>query len=105
MAGFKYPYTCPEIDRKIGEARGELISAMSQVFKDYGVKGASFRDAQEAGEELFSVVSDVFEGARQSNENMRTEADKQIKEMDQELIDLRAQLFLANEELKKFKDK
>ena len=78
---------------------------MSQVFKDYGVKGASFRDAQEAGEELFSVVSDVFEGARLSNENMRTEADKQIKEMDQELIDLRAQLFLANEELKKFKDK
>lgn len=105
MAGFKYPYTCPEIDRKIGAARGEFISAMTQVFKDYGVKGASFRDAQEAGEELFSVVSDIFEGTRQSNENMRTAANKQIEEMDEELLELRAKLFLANEELKKLKDK
>lgn len=92
MSGFKYPYTCDDIDRQIGRARGEFIATMTSVFKDYGVK-ASFMDSQQAGEELFSTVSDVFENTRKTNENMRCAADRQIRDLEDEIIELRAKIF------------
>lgn len=101
MSGFKYPYTCDSIDREIGKSRGELISAMIDVFKNYGVK-ASFQDAQQAGEELFSTLSDVFENTRNINQSLRCEADKQLREKNDELIELRAKLFIAEKKLKEY---
>lgn len=96
MSGFKYPYTCDTIDAQIGKARGELISTMTEVFKDYDVS-ASFQEAQMAGEELFSVLSDVFENTRKTNQDIRCEADKQLREKDDEIIELKAKLFLLEQ--------
>lgn len=93
--GLKYPYTCDEIDREIGRARGELISSMNDIFKTYGVN-ASMNDAFQAGEELYSCLSEVFEGARKSNENIREAANNQIKNLEDEIIELRALLHIAN---------
>lgn len=102
MSGFKYPYTCDSIDREIGRCRSELYIYVKDLFKSYGLPH-DHMNCFNSSEEIFSSMSDVFEKTRQSNENIRVAADKQIKEIDNELLEFRADNFIKQKEIERLK--
>ncbi|MGD6739699.1 hypothetical protein ACP5PY_26590 [Photobacterium leiognathi subsp. mandapamensis] len=92
MSGFAYPYTCSLIDTEIGKAKGNLTLYVRDLLQSYGVE-ISGKEMLNAGEEVFSAVSDVFEQTRTINENMRGAAQQQIIELENENMELRALLY------------
>lgn len=92
MSGFAYPHTCPLIDRQIGRAKGDLTTYARDLLRSYKIE-ITGKEMLFAGEELFSALSDVFEKTRTTNEDMRTEAHKQIVALEAENMELRALLY------------
>lgn len=92
MTGFAYPYTCPLIDTEIGKAKGNLTIYVRDLLKSYNVD-INGKEMLNAGEELFSAVSDVFEQTRTINEDLRGAAQQQIIELENEVMELRALLY------------
>ena len=92
MTGFAYPYTCPLIDTEIGKAKGNLTIYVRDLLKSYNVD-INGKEMLNAGEELFSAVSDVFEQTRTINEDIRGAAQQQISELENEVMELRALLY------------
>ncbi|MBY3789842.1 hypothetical protein [Photobacterium carnosum] len=92
MSGFAYPHTCPLIDKQIGRAKGDLTTYARDLLRSYNIE-ISGKEMLLAGEELFSALSDIFEKTRKTNEDMRTEAHKQIVALEAENMELRALLY------------
>lgn len=92
MSGFAYPHTCPLIDRQIGRAKGDLTLYIRDLLRSYKIE-ITGKEMLLAGEELFSALSDIFEKTRTTNEDMRTEAHKQIVSLEAENMELRALLY------------
>lgn len=92
MTGFAYPYTCPLIDTEIGKAKGNLTIYVRDLLKSYNVD-INGKEMLNAGEELFSAVSDVFEQTRTINEDIRGAAQQQIIALENEVMELRALLY------------
>lgn len=102
MSGFKYPYTCDSIDREIGRCRSELYIYVKDLFKSYQLPH-DHMNCFNASEELFSSMSDIFEQTRKINENIRADADKQIKDANEETLEFRAENFKKENEIKRLK--
>ena len=92
--GLDYNYTCPSIDEDINDLKAEIKSYLESVvdelnpfidFKRDDVKAV----ISESGEGLYEQLSYLFEKTRQTNEDMRTAAEKQIQNIEDELSDLK----------------
>lgn len=99
MAGFKYPYTCDLIDKEIGHSRTKLYECATDLFNEFNVK-ATNKDKLDATEILFSGLSDFFENTRQINIDMRGAANQQIVDLDEENIELRAEIYKLQKRIK-----
>jgi hypothetical protein len=92
---FDYGNTCPKIDKAIGEAKGTIENFLSDLIGDvcpYLPSGTLQDLAADKAAELYSELERAFEVVRSANEDMRSEADRQISELKDEIDSLEAQV-------------
>ena len=95
MSGFDYRYTCPAIDKNIDDTKHIIESHISSIMLELSPLLQTLcnlpSEVQEwvdgATEDLYRELEDTFENLRSSNEDMRTSADLQIRELESELED------------------
>jgi gas vesicle protein len=85
---FDFPHTCPKIDKAIDSCKDSIesylidyISELSPMIPDEEVE----RIAKEWSKQMYDNISDCFESVRQTNEEMREEANRQISSLEDEL--------------------
>ena len=93
--GFDFPNTCPTIDRKIKTAQVEMKSFINNLIEDicpYIPAKERENMADSYARELYASIEDCFEVVRNTNEEMRDEADRQITALQDQISDLEAVL-------------
>jgi len=98
---FNYPATCPKIDKAIDSARGEIKYFIKNLLSDAcGLLSNEQREllAKDYSDKLYSYLEAIFEETRQSNSDMREEAEAQVEQIQQELDSLKKELAIAKAE-------
>ena len=93
--GFNYEHTCPKIDRAIYETRNTLIDYLKEYIMDlcpYVSKDKADDLSKTWGNQIYDEISGAFETVRETNEDMRKEADYQIYELESEIERLKSEL-------------
>jgi arsenate reductase-like glutaredoxin family protein len=92
---FNFPQTCPKIDNAIDECKRTLedylfdyIVKLSPDTHDYKVRILS----KEWAKKMYEGISDCFEAVRETNENMRDEANYQIADLEEEILSLKDEI-------------
>jgi gas vesicle protein len=85
---FDFAHTCPKIDKAIDSCKDRLesyltdyINEMCPMIPDTKVS----KIAKEWSTQMYDDISDCFESVRQTNEEMRDEANRQIESLEDEL--------------------
>jgi flagellar capping protein FliD len=95
MSGFDYGNTCPAIDAAIDKAKDEIKSYIDNLLDDAcPLFGGWNKDEYVKGETetLYKALEDVFEDTRNTNVDMRRQAEKQIAALESEVEDLQARV-------------
>ena len=95
MAHFDFPYTCPRIDRAIRHAEATISSYLESVLSEVCplLDERSIRNYAEANAKaLYKDLEEYFEATRETNEDMRREAELQLKALQQEIDNLKAEV-------------
>lgn len=89
---FDFAHTCPKIDKAIDSCKDRLesylidyINEMCPMIPD--IKVAEI--AKDWSKQMYDDISDCFESVRQTNEEMRDEANRQIANLEDELENAR----------------
>lgn len=88
---FDYPNTCPQIDKAIGQAESEIEQHIGKLLDEACPllpPEARNRYAAESANTLYRALEDIFEGTRQTNEDMRREAERQIADLQDQITSL-----------------
>jgi arginyl-tRNA synthetase len=92
---FNFPQTCPNIDNAIDECKRTLedylfdyIVELSPDTHDDKVRTLS----KEWAKKMYEGISDCFEVVRETNENMRDEANYQIADLEEEILSLKDEI-------------
>ena len=93
--GLDFSYTCPRIDKAISEAK-EIIT---EYTKDYILEICPYLPDHKAdelskdwGAGLYDRIADCFEAVRETNEDIRKQADFQIERLESEIEDLKSEI-------------
>jgi hypothetical protein len=92
---FDYPNTCPRIDKQIASAKSVMHRFVESLLEEACPLLSSEtlrRLASENADILYRDLEDCFEAVRSTNEEMRAEAVRQISELHDEVIDLKAEV-------------
>ena len=97
-----YPDTCPAIDDAIYNAKENLGSKVEEIVIDCNphMKHTAEVDSDFIDgyvDILYELIEEGFEGTRETNENMRSQANYQIEELEEEVTELKIRI----EELEK----
>lgn len=93
--GFDYPNTCPRIDKQIDGAKNVMYRFVESLLEEACPLLSSEtlqRLASENSDNLYRDLKDCFEVVRRTNEEMRSEADRQISVLQDRIADLEADL-------------
>ena len=92
---FNFAHTCPKIDKAIDSCKDTLesyltdyINELSPMIPDAEVE----RIAKEWSKQMYDAISDCFENVRQTNEEMRDEANRQIADLEDEISNLKDEI-------------
>lgn len=88
---FDYPNTCPIIDNEISNAQKNIYYFLDNVIKELSpMIPDEERDrlAKDYSNDLYKDLEDIFENTRQSNIEMRDEAERQIKDLKEQIYEL-----------------
>ncbi len=92
---FDFGHTCPKIDKAIDSCKDTLenylidyINELSPMIPDAEVE----RIAKEWGKQMYDDISDCFESVRQTNEEMRDEANRQMADLEDELENVKDEI-------------
>lgn len=106
MAGFDYPYTCPQIDRAITEAHSEinrfideLIEQLSPVLYENMLHSTRTSLSELYGDDLYRRLEKAFEAVRSSNQNIRSAAEAQIEQLEATVSELNSELQHVRQQL------
>ena len=87
--GLDYGWTCGDIDKNIDDAKQNIEDVLSDFMYDLN---PLFMDTQEGidllksyQERLYGEIEPCFEGVRETNQDMRKEADAQIEKLQDEI--------------------
>lgn len=93
--GLDFSHTCPKIDKAITEAKDIIIDYL----KDYITELSPYITDEKASElskdwgtDLYDKISDGFEATRETNEDMRKQADYQIEKLESEIEYLKSEI-------------
>ena len=86
---FEFPHTCPDIDAAIDDARSIISDSLDDIVGELSPKFQEANDGidkdnfvSEWTESIMETVKEGFEKARQSNIDMRKEAERQVEELE-----------------------
>ena len=89
---FDFAHTCPKIDKAIDSCKDTLESYLSGYIEDlcpYIPQAEVERISKDWSKEMYNAISDCFESVRQTNEEMRDEANRQIADFEDEISNLK----------------
>lgn len=100
MSGLDYPYTCPDLDALINQAKAEIESYVLDTFMENNPVLNVFcnlpKELQDKldteSQYLYDILDPLFEGSRSINEDIRAAADIQINELQSHLEDLQEEI-------------
>ena len=93
--GLDFPHTCPKIDKAITEAKDTIIDCLKDYITDlcpYLPDDKVLELSENWGSDLYYKISDCFEATRETNEDMRKQADYQIERLESEIEDLKSEI-------------
>ena len=93
--GLNFSHTCPKIDKAISEAKDTIIDYLKYVITDlcpYITDEKANELSNDWGTDLYDRISNGFEATRETNEDMRKQADYQIEELELEVEDLKSEI-------------
>jgi len=88
MSGFDYAWTCPKIDKEIDGAKHQIREFIFNLISEFCPKipqEVISSLSNENSEALYSDLEKCFEAVRESNEDMRKSAEKQILNLEDEV--------------------
>ena len=100
--GFDYKWTCPQIDKNIQTAKNEIDSFLDSFLEDaLPLLPLNIRRdiVEQKTSELYGLLEPIFEETRDTNEDMRNEASKQIDMLEEELQDAKEEIIRLENEL------
>lgn len=101
--GFDYRYTCPTIDSNIKSIRQDLQNALGDLFNEYGIIPAD--DTTEIADSFYmSFIQYAIENIRETNEDIRKEAEKQIDKLETEIIMLKDEINELKSDIARLED-
>jgi gas vesicle protein len=92
-SSFDFAHTCPKIDKAIDSCKDTIEDYLSGYIENLSPLIPSNeieRISKEWSEELYNAISDCFESVRETNEDMRDEANRQISNLEYEIASLKA---------------
>ena len=102
---FDFAHTCPKIDKAINSCKDRLesyltdyINEMCPMIPDQKVAEI----AKDWSEQIYDDISDCFESVRQTNEEMRDEANRQIANLEDELENAKDEIISLERQLDAF---
>lgn len=90
---FKYPHTCPAIDKEIHAARSAIYSFLKDLLEEACplLGRAKLNDLSDTyTDSLYDKLESAFETVRKTNEDMRSEAESQIDDLKDALAEANA---------------
>jgi len=93
--GLDFGHTCPDIDRGIEAFKDDLKMFLSEVIDDVCplLEGEVKDDLVKSyADDIYNEFGGNFENVRKTNEEMRSEADRQIGELQDEVGELRSEI-------------
>jgi predicted transcriptional regulator len=93
--GLDFSYTCPKIDKAISEAKDTIIDYLKSYIIDicpYISDEKANELSMDWGTDLYDKISGGFEATRETNEDMRKQADYQIEKLESEIDDLSSEI-------------
>lgn len=102
--GLDFHHTCPDIDSNIGGFKEGLIEEIKDIIEDsrlHTEEELKHEYLSVYSEQIYSQLEHYFEGVRKTNEDMRSEADAQIKRLQNELSDKEYEIEELNESISK----
>jgi len=96
---FNYGYTCPNIDKEIEAAKQNIRDNIEEIVEECCPLLTDDPLAQFASrwaDEIYNGIESCFEIVRETNENMRTEAERQIGNLEDEIAELKGELEATN---------
>ena len=98
---FDFAHTCPKIDKAIENCKDTLESYLFGYIEDlcpYIPSSEVERISKEWSKQMYDAISDCFESVRQTNEEMRDEANRQIANLEDEISNLEDEVeYLENQ--------
>lgn len=91
-SSFDFAHTCPKIDKAIGSCKDTIESYLTGYIENlspYIPQAEIERISKEWSKELYDAISDCFESVRETNEEMRDEANRQIANLEDEVSGLK----------------
>jgi uncharacterized protein Yka (UPF0111/DUF47 family) len=92
---FDFSHTCPKIDKAITAAKDTIKSYLKDYINDlcpYIPDGKAIELSNDWGETIYNDISDCFETVRETNEDMRDEANRQISALEDEVDSLKDEI-------------
>lgn len=93
--GLDFSHTCPKIDKAIAGAKNTIIDYLKDFITDlcpYMPNEKVNELSEDWGTDLYDRISDAFEATRETNEDMRKQADYQIERLESEIEDLKSEI-------------
>jgi len=93
--GLDFGYTCPDIDRGIEAFKNDLKMFINEIIDDICplLEGdVKYDIVKSYADNIYNEFEDNFEGVRKTNEEMRSQADRQIIELQDEVDELRSKI-------------
>jgi hypothetical protein len=91
-SSFDFPHTCPKIDKAIDACRGTLMEYLYEYIEKLSPLIPSdevSRLSNDWSHDMYKAISDCFESVRETNEEMRDEANRQIAALEDEIVTLK----------------
>lgn len=88
---FYYPHTCPDIDKNIESAKSYLYDNIESMLEECCPMLKDFQKVEYIKSwvgNIYRDMEDIFEGVRTTNQDMRSEADRQISALEEEIENL-----------------
>lgn len=93
--GLDFSYTCPKIDKEIGNAKDTIIDCISDYISQlcpFMPESEILKLSKDWGEDMYNNIESAFETIRETNEDMRKQADYQIEKLENEVSDLKSEI-------------
>ena len=93
--GLDFSYTCPKIDKEIGKVKDTIIDCISDYITQLCPlmpESEILKLSKDWGEDIYNNIESAFETIRETNEDMRKQADYQIYKLEGEVSDLKSEI-------------